>query len=169
LIDFISGQLDADEYSSTWLGLVYIVSYVVIVVILLLNLLVAEMGDTYSKGIDHADRSWLLERARIIFSIEHELSEEERLEEVNRYWITIGGKRFIQVEEIDENWGKDEEERDQMQDIMQQLKDLSEKVESLENRLSQQISLKESRGDSSSSEDHSARKMTLRPRTPKRR
>ena len=100
-----SGQLDAEEYSTTWLGVVYIVTYVVIVVILLLNLLVAEMGDTYSKGIDHADRSWLLERARIIFSIEYELSEEERLEPANRYWITIAGKRYIQVEEIDEEWG----------------------------------------------------------------
>ena len=89
----IMGILEDEEYNFSWLAIIFIVTYSIIAVILLLNLLVAEMGDTYSKMVEDADRQWMLERARIIFSIEHEMSEEERSKEDNKYWISIGGKR----------------------------------------------------------------------------
>lgn len=38
-----------------------------------------------------------LERARIIYAIEHELGEEERGERNNKYWTVLGGKRYLQV------------------------------------------------------------------------
>jgi hypothetical protein len=38
-----------------------------------------------------------LERARIIFAIEHEMGEEERGRRDNKYWTVLGGKRYLQV------------------------------------------------------------------------
>ena len=40
---------------------------------------------------------WHLERARIIFAIEHEISHEERGKPANKYWSVIGNARFLQV------------------------------------------------------------------------
>jgi hypothetical protein len=132
----ILGELDADEYTKHWLGIFLFSVYVIIVVILLLNLLIAEMGDTYSKGIDEADRSWLLERARIIFSIEHEMSSEERQSEENRYWVTINGLRYIQVEEIDEEWGREDKDEEPLTQIHATVQNLLHRL----NRLEQSIS-----------------------------
>lgn len=44
-----------------------------------------------------------LERARIIFAIENEMSWEERKSDKNKYWTTIDGQRYLQVEEIDKD------------------------------------------------------------------
>jgi hypothetical protein len=40
---------------------------------------------------------WHLERARIVFAIENEMSTEEREDPKNKYWTTIEGKRYLQV------------------------------------------------------------------------
>jgi hypothetical protein len=40
---------------------------------------------------------WHLERSRIIFAIEHEMSREERNSTENKYWSLIDGKRYLQV------------------------------------------------------------------------
>ena len=40
---------------------------------------------------------WHLERARIVFAIEHEMGAEERGKRSNKYWHVIAGKRFLQV------------------------------------------------------------------------
>jgi ABC-type Fe3+-citrate transport system substrate-binding protein len=67
------------------------------------NLLIAMMGDTYSNMSVEAEKIWKLEKSRIIFSIEQEMSSEERESEENRYWVTLNGKKYVQVEEEDKS------------------------------------------------------------------
>lgn len=43
-----------------------------------------------------------MERARIVFAIENEMSTEERNLPANKYWTNVDGERYLQVEEVDE-------------------------------------------------------------------
>lgn len=43
-----------------------------------------------------------LERARIVFAIENEMSTEERNLTTNKYWTNVDGERYLQVEEVDD-------------------------------------------------------------------
>ena len=42
---------------------------------------------------------WLMQRAQIIFSIEQNMTDEERMSEEYKYWVDVRGKRWLQVEE----------------------------------------------------------------------
>ena len=55
------------------------------------------MGDTYGKVSEEADKQWLLERARITFSIQNEMSIAELYAPEYRYWTDIKGVRYLQV------------------------------------------------------------------------
>jgi hypothetical protein len=43
-----------------------------------------------------------LERARIVFAIENEMSTTDRNLPQNKYWTNVDGERYLQVEEVDE-------------------------------------------------------------------
>ena len=43
-----------------------------------------------------------MERARIVFAIENEMSTAERDSPENKYWTNVDGERYLQVEEFDE-------------------------------------------------------------------
>ena len=45
-----------------------------------------------------------MERARIVFAIENEMSPEERNLSTNKYWTNIDNERYLQVEEVDDAW-----------------------------------------------------------------
>ena len=74
-----------------------IVFFVVIVAVLMLNLLVAMMGATYQKVADEAEMRWQMERARIISTIENEMSVKERELKENVYYLKVRDRRFLQV------------------------------------------------------------------------
>eukprot|EP01103_Thecamoeba_quadrilineata_P016769 TRINITY_DN5708_c0_g1_i2.p1 TRINITY_DN5708_c0_g1~~TRINITY_DN5708_c0_g1_i2.p1 ORF type:complete len:501 (-),score=70.50 TRINITY_DN5708_c0_g1_i2:30-1532(-) len=98
------GAFEFDDYMGTrfpFVSVTLLLVYVMVVSILLLNLLVAMMGDTYAKIIEDADKQWHLEWARIIFSIENEMSPAERLDPRNCYWTNLNGLRYLQVQEVD--------------------------------------------------------------------
>lgn len=96
--DFELDQFADTPYTAVSVGL--LVVYVVTITILLLNLLVAMMGDTYEKINEAAEMQWHLERARIVFAIENEMSSEEREDPRNKYWTNVDGARFLQVLEV---------------------------------------------------------------------
>ena len=95
-----------------------LIFYVVLITILLLNLLIAMMGDTFADVKGSAKQLWFvfsfsfrfilsirsvfrhLERTRIALDIERNLSEEERTLTKNRYWVDIEGERYFQVERV---------------------------------------------------------------------
>jgi len=110
------GDFDVEAFSNTpyvAVSVGLLVVYVVVITILLLNLLIAMMGDTYEKINEAAEMQWHLERARIVFAIENEMSSSEREDPANKYWTMVDGTRFLQVLEVDEDfWNKQEAERE---------------------------------------------------------
>ncbi|CAF2968451.1 unnamed protein product [Rotaria sp. Silwood2] len=94
------GDFDIDHYTGTtfqYASVSLLVIYVIVVTILLLNLLIAMMGDTYGNVIEGATHIWHLERARIVFAIENEMSTDERMLDENKYWTNVDGKRYLQI------------------------------------------------------------------------
>ncbi|UJR21723.1 hypothetical protein I4U23_024800 [Adineta vaga] len=99
------GDFDLDAYTETsyrYISVTLLIFYIIVVTILLLNLLVAMMGDTYGNIIEGATQVWHLERARIVFAIENEMSNEDRNLPSNKYWTNVDGERYLQVEEVDD-------------------------------------------------------------------
>jgi len=94
------GDFALDEFALAPFPLVSVgllVSYVLVVSVLLLNMLVAMMGSTYNRINEAAEMQWHLERARIVFAIEHEMGDEERAKPENKYWTEVNGQRYLQV------------------------------------------------------------------------
>ncbi len=48
-----------------------------------------------------------MERARVVFAIENEMSTEERNLDANKYWTNVDGERYLQVEEVDKDYFRD--------------------------------------------------------------
>jgi len=71
--------------------------------IMLLNLLIAMMGDTFGDMKEKMVNQALLERARIIRHIERSMSDSERLHARNTYWTVIHGQAMMLVETNNEN------------------------------------------------------------------
>jgi len=104
------GDFDIDAYTETsfqYVSVSLLIIYVVVVTILLLNLLIAMMGDTYGNVIEGATQIWHLERARIVYAIENEMSTEDRNLDKNKYWTNVDGQRYLQVEEINHEFFRD--------------------------------------------------------------
>jgi hypothetical protein len=59
-----------------------------------------------------------LERARIVFAIENEMTTEERNLPTNKYWTNVDGERYLQVEEVDDEIfrGGDDDDNDNKED-----------------------------------------------------
>ena len=61
-------------------------------------------ADTYQRVIKQAEQAWIMERARVVITIEREMSLEERDKMCNRYWVQpegAGGARYFQIETVD--------------------------------------------------------------------
>ena len=111
LICAMLGEFDLEKYreNSThpMLATNFVLVYVVLLSVVLVNMLVAKMGDTYTKISDDAQLRWRLEVARMVLSMEKSMSEKERKEEINKYWVTTEEHRYLQVEEEDQkHWDK---------------------------------------------------------------
>eukprot|EP00668_Euglena_longa_P001503 GGOE01001784.1.p1 GENE.GGOE01001784.1~~GGOE01001784.1.p1 ORF type:complete len:1098 (+),score=322.37 GGOE01001784.1:96-3389(+) len=88
----------------------FMVFYIVLVSILLVNLLIAMMGATFSAISEASDRRWFLEWARIICSLEQELSPEDRAQYFEEREVNGTMMRYIRVydgsQSHREDWGE---------------------------------------------------------------
>ncbi|KAK3266993.1 hypothetical protein CYMTET_24421 [Cymbomonas tetramitiformis] len=84
-----SGGFEKDAYHESGSVLVSLfIAYSVLVTILLLNLLIAMMGNTFTQVNEQARKTWQLERARIIQSIDLELATSSSF----KYYLNLYGK-----------------------------------------------------------------------------
>jgi len=83
------------------LSFILLILYIVTLTIMLLNLLIAMMGDTFNSTKDEADKVWHMSYAQIIVSLESEMSESDLQKEEIRYWLEEDGNKYLQMEEID--------------------------------------------------------------------
>ena len=66
--------------------------------VVVLNLLVAMMGDTYARVSENATAKWRLARARILLALERRVSVATRDRLAAGVWIVVDGARFLQVQ-----------------------------------------------------------------------
>ena len=58
-------------------------------------------GDTYNRIAGHAELEWILERARVLRSMENEMTSKEREQMQTLYWVQdSNGRPCFQVQEV---------------------------------------------------------------------
>jgi len=77
------GDADASTMASSF----FLVLYVIMVTIVLINILIAMLNDSYESVSKTSRARWLFERARIITSLESEMSLEARRQQHFKYWV----------------------------------------------------------------------------------
>jgi len=112
MVATILGDFDVSSYQSNRfprLATGFVLLYISLLSLVLVNMLIAKMGDTYNKIVEEAEKRWTLERARLVIDIERSMSEKKKViygGESKRYWIVgvnpdCPTDRYIQVEEYD--------------------------------------------------------------------
>jgi len=99
------GNIDFEEFNSDlrakWFGSILLVLYIILVTILLLNLLIAMMANTYNQIDSRSNQEWLLAYAQIITEIEREMGRRALLGDNIKYWINHKGARYMLCQEED--------------------------------------------------------------------
>eukprot|EP00659_Diplonema_papillatum_P009750 gene9750-15135_t len=97
--DISSLIIDEDSSNFPFISTALLMIYVLMVSILLLNLLVAMMTTTYSKIYDESDKVWNLEWARLVVTMESQLTTEQKSAKRYKYWgesvTETGTRRFF--------------------------------------------------------------------------
>ncbi|XP_054168611.1 transient receptor potential cation channel subfamily V member 1-like [Oppia nitens] len=90
--------LGAHEYEELrnsyyqWLTQLFFVLFMILMPILLLNMLIAMMGNTYSLVISESEREWTMQWAKILLELEKALSFNESKLFLSQYTLTIAAK-----------------------------------------------------------------------------
>ncbi|TMW67315.1 hypothetical protein Poli38472_012431 [Pythium oligandrum] len=107
LIAGFTGEVDYnDNYTDGRMNpftQVLMFGYIMLVMILLVNLLIAMMGNTYTEVLTDSEHRWVAECANIMAAIENQCSAEQNYESRKKYaipMITRGGMEelFLQIE-----------------------------------------------------------------------
>lgn len=97
LIAGFTGEINYDDnYTSgrmNALTQVLMVAYIVLVMILLVNLLIAMMGNTYAEILAKSEQRWVAERANIMATIENQCSVESNHDARRMYAIPMAAQR----------------------------------------------------------------------------
>ena len=94
------GVVAAAERGKVLMGFL-MAAFTILGAVVLLNLLVAMMGDTYAKVSENAVAKWRLERARIMLRLERHIPTPRRDRLARGVWIVLDGARFLQVQLVD--------------------------------------------------------------------
>ncbi|XP_045115765.1 transient receptor potential cation channel subfamily V member 5-like [Portunus trituberculatus] len=105
------GALDCTDHTTT--GKTLFMVFTAIVSILLINLLIAMMGNTYER-IAEMKNEWMRQWARIVLVVERGISPEERLKHLTAYSQPMSDGRRALVLRLHQN----DEEREEMKDIL---------------------------------------------------
>jgi len=104
-----------------FLATILLLLHILTITLMLLNLLIAMMGDTFGQTKDDADKVWHMSYADIIVSLESEMTRKEWDDPKKRYWMDIDGRRWLQIEEVnDTQYLKKDKGRKDVEDIMSQ-------------------------------------------------
>ena len=97
-----NGGYEGDVVSSVERGetlmTVLMATFTILGGVVLLNLLIAMMGDTYAKVSENAVAKWQLQRARIMLRLERGIPTQRRDRLSRDVWISIENERFLQVQ-----------------------------------------------------------------------
>lgn len=96
-----------DSPRSAVVVVLLLASFTVLGSVVLLNLLVAMMGDTYARISENATAKWRLARARILIALERRVSVTRRDRLAAGVWIVVDGARALQVQLVHGVLGRD--------------------------------------------------------------
>ncbi|CAG2161551.1 unnamed protein product [Oppiella nova] len=94
--------LGAHEYEEIrnsyyhWLTQMFFVLFMILMPILLLNMLIAMMGNTYALVISESEREWTMQWAKILLELEKALSLKESKLFLSQYTLTIAPKTELE-------------------------------------------------------------------------
>ena len=96
------GELDMEHFEGAMLiwplvARVVLMLYLTMMVLVMLNMLIAKMGTTYDCIANRSELEWVLERARLLNSIENEMGPEERARTRKLYYVMDQGEACFQV------------------------------------------------------------------------
>jgi len=103
-------QLNLSIYA--WVGKFLLIIYLVIVTVILINLLIAMMANTYNQVEARSNLEWLLAYAQIITEIEKEMSRGALLGDRVKYWVNFKGARYMLCQEEDPQYFLRESQED---------------------------------------------------------
>ncbi|KAI1301163.1 Transient receptor potential cation channel subfamily V member 5 [Halotydeus destructor] len=86
------GAHEYDELRSSyyhWMTQFFFVLFLILVPILLLNMLIAMMGNTYSELISQSEREWSIQWANILIGIERSLPKKEATSCIEKYTMNL--------------------------------------------------------------------------------
>jgi len=112
------GNIDIEDFTANlrtkWFGTVLVIIYIILVTVLLLNLLIAMMANTYNQVEARSNLEWLLAYAQIITEIEREMGRSSLLGDKVKYWVSYKGARFMLCQEEDPQYflRESQEEKD---------------------------------------------------------
>jgi transient receptor potential cation channel subfamily V protein 6 len=92
------GDVVASVQRGETLMTVLMATFTILGGVVLLNLLIAMMGDTYAKVSENAVAKWQLQRARIMLRLERGIPTKHRDRLSRDVWISIENERFLQVQ-----------------------------------------------------------------------
>ncbi|KAF1319851.1 Bardet-biedl syndrome 5 protein, partial [Globisporangium splendens] len=111
-----TGEVNYDDnYTSgrmNTLTQVLMLGYIILVMILLVNLLIAMMGNTYSEILQESEQRWVAERANIMLTIESQCTAGRNHQDRKNYAVPLQNRHgeevlYLQIEVNDmENWKK---------------------------------------------------------------
>lgn len=101
------------------------VFFTILVPIVLVNLLIASLGQTFQTVHQEANLQWKLERARIVLSLEEDVPSWLRLRW--RYWTLHSGRPYFIFEEKNEQWASGPDEQRSNSEVMERVKQLPRK------------------------------------------
>jgi len=97
--DFDAWNADIDPNFRP-LSTILLLLHVILLTILLLNLLIAMMGETFQSTKAHVDQVWHMCYAFMILSVEAEMDESAFVDTQLHYWFETDGARWLMTEEV---------------------------------------------------------------------
>ena len=97
-----------DGYQSTTVVELLFFLFTILVMVMLLNMLIAQMGDTYTKIYDDAHLTFLKNRAGLIYQFERSVTANKLRSSIPNL-VIMHGAAYIRVENVDDGYyGRDE-------------------------------------------------------------
>ncbi|OWF42778.1 Transient receptor potential cation channel subfamily V member 6 [Mizuhopecten yessoensis] len=111
LFQMTLGEFKYQDFNNTkyaWLTKMVFAVFMILVPILLLNMLIAMMGNTYQMVIQKSEKEWRKQWAKIVVVLERSFSKKQLLQFQKEYSARLSGRPVAELAAYD---GKDEEDR----------------------------------------------------------
>lgn len=140
-----AGNFDPDAFDGlphalSQYGLILTIIYMMVVVVLMLNLLIALMGDSFSQVADDGLAQWRLEQTKLIIANDYATPNQDQTFKLNKvvvfeYERGSSFQYLCSPDEMDDGGGEDAVITESLSMVVQQQKQLQVAIDSITSRL----------------------------------